>query len=68
MHALRTLMPSLSHTLTHKHTHIYTHAHNQDHADYDAALVKYRVAAAVEPNCAQLWNNVGMAFFGKQVR
>jgi tetratricopeptide (TPR) repeat protein len=40
---------------------------SQDHADHDAALVKYRVAAAAEPNCPQLWNNVGMAFFGKQV-
>ena len=39
----------------------------QDHQDHDAALVKYRVAAVAEPNCPQLWNNVGMAFFGKQV-
>jgi Bardet-Biedl syndrome 4 protein len=38
----------------------------QDHADHDVALVKYRVAAVQAPNSAQLWNNVGMAFFGKQ--
>jgi Bardet-Biedl syndrome 4 protein len=37
----------------------------QDHDDVDVALVKYRVAAAKEPNSAQLWNNVGMCFFGK---
>jgi hypothetical protein len=34
----------------------------------DVALVKYRVAAAASPNCPQLWNNIGMCFFGKQVR
>ena len=38
----------------------------QDHQDYDVALSKYRVAAAQIPNSAQLWNNVGMCFFGKK--
>merc|ERR1719263_1327781 len=38
----------------------------QDHADMDVALVKYRVAAVYTPNSAQLWNNIGMCFFGKQ--
>ena len=38
----------------------------QDHSDMDVALVKYRVAAVVTPNTAQLWNNIGMCFFGKQ--
>mmetsp|Transcript_9255 Transcript_9255/g.22734 ORF Transcript_9255/g.22734 Transcript_9255/m.22734 type:complete len:420 (-) Transcript_9255:1048-2307(-) len=38
----------------------------QDHADMDVALVKYRVAAVHTPNSAQLWNNIGMCFFGKQ--
>ena len=32
----------------------------------DVALVKYRVAAVQTPNSPQLWNNVGMCFFGKQ--
>jgi Bardet-Biedl syndrome 4 protein len=40
----------------------------QDHSDMDVALVKYRVAAVQTPNSAQLWNNIGMCFFGKQVR
>lgn len=40
----------------------------QDHADMDGALVRYRVAAALSPNSPQLWNNIGMCFFGKQVR
>lgn len=31
----------------------------------DVALVKYRVAAVYTPNSAQLWNNIGMCFFGK---
>ena len=33
--------------------------------DMDVALVKYRVAAVQTPNSAQLWNNIGMCFFGK---
>ena len=37
----------------------------QDHSDMDVALVKYRVAAVQTPNSAQLWNNIGMCFFGK---
>ena len=38
----------------------------QDHQDMDVALIKYRVAAVQTPNSAQLWNNIGMCFFGKQ--
>mmetsp|Transcript_33762 Transcript_33762/g.60952 ORF Transcript_33762/g.60952 Transcript_33762/m.60952 type:complete len:408 (-) Transcript_33762:680-1903(-) len=38
----------------------------QDHSDMDVALVKYRVVAAQTPNSPQLWNNIGMCFFGKQ--
>jgi len=34
----------------------------------DAALLQYRVAAVHTPNSPQLWNNIGMCFFGKQVR
>ena len=37
----------------------------QDNQDMDVALVKYRVAAVLTPSSAQLWNNVGMCFFGK---
>ncbi|EER19326.1 bardet-biedl syndrome 4, bbs4, putative [Perkinsus marinus ATCC 50983] len=36
----------------------------QDHGDVDVALVKYRVAAVEIPSSAELWNNVGMCFFG----
>jgi len=38
----------------------------QDNQDMDVALVKYRVAATQTPNSAQLWNNIGMCFFGKE--
>ena len=38
----------------------------QDNQDMDVALVKYRIAAVATPNSAQLWNNIGMCFFGKQ--
>jgi len=37
----------------------------QDNQDMDVALVKYRVAATQTPHSAQLWNNIGMCFFGK---
>ena len=32
----------------------------------EAALVKYRVAATQVPNSPQLWNNIGMCFFGTE--
>ena len=38
----------------------------QDKGDHDAALLKYRIAAIHNQNSAQLWNNIGMCFFGKQ--
>ena len=38
----------------------------QEHGDYDIALSKYRVAAMSSPECPQLWNNIGMCFFGKK--
>eukprot|EP00941_MAST-03F_sp_MAST-3F-sp1_P003937 g3937.t1 len=38
----------------------------QDNNDMAVALIKYRVAAAQTPNSPQLWNNIGMCFFGKQ--
>lgn len=38
----------------------------QDHGDMDVALIKYRIAAVSTPNSAQLWNNIGMCFFGKK--
>eukprot|EP00921_Rhytidocystis_pertsovi_P022628 GHVQ01036124.1.p1 GENE.GHVQ01036124.1~~GHVQ01036124.1.p1 ORF type:complete len:465 (-),score=67.95 GHVQ01036124.1:370-1764(-) len=37
----------------------------QDHDDMDVALVKYRVAATQMDNSGELWNNIGMCFFGK---
>ena len=40
----------------------------QSHGDYDVALSKYRVAAAAGETAtasAELWNNIGMCFFGK---
>lgn len=37
----------------------------QDKSDHDAALLKYRIAAVHNPDSAELWNNIGMCFFGK---
>jgi len=37
----------------------------QDHNNMNDALKKYRVAAVKTPMSAQLWNNIGMCFFGK---
>jgi len=38
----------------------------QEKDDIDVALIKYRVAAIYKPNAPELWNNVGMCFFGKR--
>lgn len=38
----------------------------QNHADYDVAITKYRIAAANIPESPPLWNNIGMCFFGKK--
>ena len=37
----------------------------QKNADHDVALSKYRVAMSNTPHSAELWNNIGMCFFGK---
>ena len=39
----------------------------QDKSDHDAVLLKYRIAAVYNPNSAQLWNNIGICFFGKNI-
>lgn len=38
----------------------------QDEGDFDVALAKYRAAATQIPESPQLWNNIGMCFFGKK--
>ena len=38
----------------------------QDQGYDDKALTKYKVSAHYNPNSAELWNNIGMAFFGKK--
>ena len=38
----------------------------QSSGDFDVALTKYRVAVTQTPNNPFLWNNVGLAFFGKK--
>ena len=38
----------------------------QDHADHDNALAKYRQVVQQSPSSPQVWNNIGMCFFGKQ--
>ena len=37
----------------------------QDQGFEDKALQKYAVSAHYNPNSAELWNNIGMAYFGK---
>jgi len=34
--------------------------------DHDAALLKYRIAAVHNPDSSEMWNNIGMCFYGKQ--
>lgn len=38
----------------------------QECDDFDVALIKYRVAVAVSPETPEVWNNIGMCFFGQQ--
>uniref|UniRef100_A0A1I8MMS2 Uncharacterized protein n=1 Tax=Musca domestica TaxID=7370 RepID=A0A1I8MMS2_MUSDO len=38
----------------------------QSRNDIDAALGKYKEIAAIQPNIAELWNNIGLCFFKKQ--
>ncbi|KAL1512318.1 hypothetical protein AB1Y20_005580 [Prymnesium parvum] len=57
---------SLTHDPKNAKTILATGSIIQDHSDMDVALVKYRIAAVQTPNSAQLWNNIGMCFFGKQ--
>lgn len=37
----------------------------QEKGDFDVALSKYRIAVQTIPESPQLWNNVGMCFYGK---
>uniref|UniRef100_A0A7S2QUY1 Uncharacterized protein n=1 Tax=Chlamydomonas chlamydogama TaxID=225041 RepID=A0A7S2QUY1_9CHLO len=64
--AFEFLGTSLSHDPRNPRTILAAGSIIQDHSDMDMALVKYRVAAAQTPNSPQLWNNIGMCFFGKQ--
>lgn len=41
---------------------------HQSRGNNAAALSKYRIAITKAPDSAQLWNNIGVCFFGKQVR
>ena len=63
--AFECLGNSLSHNPSDGRTALAAAAIIEEAADYDVALVKYRVAAAHAPNSAVLWSNVGMCFFGK---
>ncbi|EPY35947.1 Bardet-Biedl syndrome 4 protein like protein (BBS4-like protein 4) [Angomonas deanei] len=38
----------------------------QDNGEFDVALRKYRIAVAHDPDSPQLWNNIGVCFFGKK--
>eukprot|EP00731_Ephydatia_muelleri_P026396 Em0018g496a len=38
----------------------------QQHGDFDVALSKYKVAACNTPESPQLWNNIGMCYYGKK--
>ena len=65
MRAFDFLGNSLTHDPKNARTILAAGSIIQDHSDMDVALIKYRVAAVQTPNSAQLWNNVGMCFFGK---
>ena len=64
--AFQFLGNSLTHDPENSKTILATGSIIQDKSDHDAAILKYRVAAVDNPNSAELWNNIGMCFFGKQ--
>ncbi|KAI3389445.1 hypothetical protein SNEBB_000334 [Seison nebaliae] len=37
----------------------------QQHGDYEVALSKYRTASRIIPESSNIWNNIGMCFYGK---
>jgi len=57
---------SLSYDVTNVKATLAAGAMIQDQGDFEVALVKYRTAAKQIPESPQLWNNVGMCFFGKK--
>jgi len=65
LRAFENLGNALTHDPTNAKTILAAGSIIQDHSDMDVALIKYRVAAVHTPNSAQLWNNIGMCFFGK---
>ena len=64
-HAFHYLGTSLTVDQKNMKTLLATGSIIQDRGDHDAALLKYRVISAQNPNSAPLWNNIGMCFFGK---
>ena len=63
--AFECLGNSLTHDPSDGRTVLAAAAMIEEAADYDVALVKYRVAAVRAPNSAVLWSNIGMCFHGK---
>lgn len=63
--AFQCLGNSLTHDPRDPRTILAACAIIQENKDYKVALSKYRVAATRIPNSPQLWNNVGMCFFGQ---
>lgn len=64
--AFKCLGNSLSHDPRDPRTILAACAIIQENGDHKVALSKYRVAATRIPNSPQLWNNVGMCFFGQR--
>ena len=64
--AFQFLGNSLTHDAKNPKTILATGSIIQDKSDHDAALLKYRIAAVHNPDSSELWNNIGMCFFGKQ--
>jgi len=37
----------------------------QNHYEFEGALMKYRICSVLNPDSPELWNNIGMCFYGK---
>lgn len=37
----------------------------QNNYEFEGALMKYRIGVVLNPDSFELWNNIGMCFYGK---
>jgi len=56
---------ALSYDQTNIHGILVAGSIMQNNYEFDGALVKYRICSVLNPESPELWNNIGMCFYGK---